>query len=67
MLETLRLKFLGFTLGDVQAGALVAVLADTLPEIKTNTLRDKLGDLESKALFDMLAYTLGELMAKTVA
>ena len=46
---------------------MVAVLADTLAEIKTNTLSDKLGDLESKALFDMLAYTLGELMAKTVA
>ena len=58
MVETLRLKFLGFTLGDVQARALVAVLANTLAEIKTNTLSDKLGDLKSKALFDMLAYTL---------
>lgn len=67
MVKTPPLKFLGFTLGDFQAGALVAVLADTLAEIKTNTLSDKLGDLESKALFDMLPYTLGELQAKTVA
>ena len=42
--ETLRLKLLGITLGDVEAEALVVVLAETVPEIKPKTLSDTLGD-----------------------
>lgn len=44
MVETLRLKLLGITLGDVEAEALVVVLAETVAEKKAKTLSDTLGD-----------------------
>ena len=44
MVETLRLKLLGITLGDVEAEAMVIVLAETVAEIKAKTLSDTLGD-----------------------
>lgn len=44
MVETLRPKLLGITLGDFEAEALVVVLAEAVAEIKAKTLSDTLGD-----------------------
>lgn len=41
LVETLRLKLLGITLGDVEDEALVVVLAETVAEKKAKTLGDK--------------------------
>ena len=62
MVETLRSKLLGITLGDVEAEALVVVLAETVAEIKAKTLSDTLDDQGTYRH----AYTLREFQAKPV-
>ena len=46
------------TLGDMEAKAMVDILADTIAEIEAETLGETLGDVETEALVDTLPDTV---------
>ena len=46
------------THGDMEAKAMVGILADTIAEVEAETLSETLGDVETEALVDTLPDTV---------